>query len=254
MNQHVAVEHVTKRFSTRNGVITALADVTLSAGENEFVSLIGPSGCGKSTLLQMIGGLERPTSGTIRVNGESVTGPGADRGMVFQTYTLFPWLTVQKNIEFGLRLRNVPPKVRAEIARQLLVSIGLERFGDAYPYQLSGGMKQRVAIARALANRPRVLLMDEPFGALDAQTRLDMQVLLRQVWSESPTTVVFVTHDIEEAVFLSERIYVLSAHPGRLKAEFTVPLPGKRDIDMKDTEAAISLRREIFHLLKDRSA
>jgi NitT/TauT family transport system ATP-binding protein len=190
--------------------------------------VIGPSGCGKSTLIRILAGLERPTSGSVNVDGEPVRGPGADRGMVFQNYTLFPWLTVKKNVMFGLKMKGVQP-VRAEAAaKKWLEMIGLTEFADAYPAELSGGMKQRVAIARALANQPRILLMDEPFGALDAQTRCSMQAHLLRIWEGVDVTIVFITHDLDEAIYLADRIVVLGANPGRILEVIEVPLPRPR--------------------------
>lgn len=231
------------------GTFTALERVTLRIQPGEFVSLLGPSGCGKSTLLTLMAGLERPSSGSILLGARPVTGPGADRGMVFQSYTLYPWLTVEENIEFGPALRRVPLAERRAASRRYLEIMDLTPFARVYPRQLSGGMKQRVAIARALANHPAVLLMDEPFGALDALTRQTMQELLLRVWEQERTTVVFVTHDIDEAIFLSERIYVMAARPGRIQAEFAVPLARHRSPDVKDTPAFTGLRRKITALL-----
>ena len=197
----------------------ALDGADFEIAEKEFVTVIGTSGCGKSTMLSIIAGLEEETEGVVLVDGEHVVGPGRDRGVVFQSYTLFPWLTAQKNVEFALRGSG---KERAEVAREHLDLVGLERFRDAYPSQLSGGMRQRVAIARALSYKPEVLLMDEPFGALDAQTRQLMQELLTKVWEEHRLTVMFVTHDIDEAVFLSDRVLVMTARPGRIKEELAI--------------------------------
>jgi len=218
--------------------------------------LVGPSGCGKSTTLYAIAGLEQATGGEIRLDGQPVTGPGHDRGMVFQNYTLFPWLTVRQNARFAFSLANnrgagtaEGAAVDATRADSLLNLMGLNKFYDAYPRHLSGGMKQRVAIARALANRPKVLLMDEPFGALDAQTREEMQELLLHLSRHEKTTILFVTHDVEEAIYLSTRILVFSARPGRIMREITVPFGPERSLDMKLTEPFIRLKREIVGLL-----
>lgn len=240
------VDGLTKTFQSAQRQITALENVSFAAHRREFVCIIGPSGCGKSTLVRILAGLETPTSGQVLVDGRIVQGPGRDRGMVFQGYTLFPWLTVRKNVMFGLRMNNVS---RAEAARQAdewLGLIGLEKFADAYPHQLSGGMKQRVAIVRALANRPRVLLMDEPFSALDAQTRARMQSYLLDIWRNVDITVVFITHDLDEAIFLADRIIVLSAHPGRLNELIEVPLerPRRADHLASDAFAATKARLE----------
>ena len=218
----LAVDGLRKVFDDRrSGEVVALDGVDFEIAEKEFVTVIGTSGCGKSTLLSIIAGLEEETDGVVLVDGDYVVGPGRDRGVVFQSYTLFPWLTAQQNVEFALRGSG---RERTEIAREHLSLVGLERFGDAYPSQLSGGMRQRVAIARALSYKPEVLLMDEPFGALDAQTRQLMQELLTRVWEEHRLTVMFVTHDIDEAVFLSDRVLVMTARPGRIKEELPVKI------------------------------
>ena len=228
-NSTVYVRDLQKIYPSAKGDVQAMKDVNINVMENEFVSIVGPSGCGKSTLLRMIGGLDTATSGKIVIQDRDIIGPGADRGMVFQSYTLFPWMTVGDNIKFGLKLRKMPADQQEEILNKYLKIIKLEKFRDSYPRELSGGMKQRVAIARALANSPEVLLMDEPFSALDPQTKADMQLLMRQIWQEEKPTVIFVTHDIEEAVFLSSKIYVLTQRPGTVKAEVPVLLPYDRD-------------------------
>ena len=241
-------------FATRRGGrVTAVEALSLTVRDREFVSIVGPSGCGKSTLLRVVAGLQRPTSGEILLNGIPVGGPGADRGMVFQSYTLFPWLTVQGNVEFGPRLRGVAEAERRESTRRYIELVGLAGFEHAYPKELSGGMQQRAAIARALANSPEVLLMDEPFGALDAQTRALMQELLLGIWEQTHKTVLFVTHDIEEAVLLSDRIYVMTARPGRIKIEIPVPLPRPRTVDVLDAEVFIYLRRQVHHVIREES-
>ncbi|MBX2806394.1 MAG: ABC transporter ATP-binding protein [Hyphomicrobiales bacterium] len=221
--------------------LSAVSETSLAVEPGQFVSILGPSGCGKSTLLNSVAGYITPTTGAITIDGEPVNGPGPDRGMVFQQYSLFPWKTVRQNVAFGPRMlgRSKPES----IADTFISMVGLSKFSDRYPKELSGGMQQRVGIARALANYPRVLLMDEPFGALDSQTRHMMQENLLQIWSEFGTTVMFVTHDIDEAVFLSDRILVMSASPGRIIADIQVDLPRPRDPDITLDETYINLRR-----------
>ena len=213
--------------------VRALEPTTLAIGDNDFVSILGPSGCGKSTLLRLVAGLDTPSTGSITLDGEPVRLPGPDRGMVFQSYTLFPWLTIADNVAFGLREKGVPAKMRGEIVAQWLDRVGLTGFANHYPKQLSGGMQQRTAIARALANDPAVLLLDEPFGALDNQTRSLMQELLLGIWERDRKTVVFVTHDIEEAVFLASRVIVMTARPGRIKADMPIGLAYPRHYTIK---------------------
>jgi NitT/TauT family transport system ATP-binding protein len=246
------VDNVSLRYQTPAGsTFTALEQVSLEVPDQQFAVLVGPSGCGKSSLLYLTAGLAEPTSGEIFVGGKQVDGPGADRGMVFQGYTLFPWLTVRQNIEFGLKRRGVPSRERKEIVEFYLNEVGLLRFADNYSKQLSGGMMQRVAIARALANDPQILLMDEPFGALDSQTRLQMQQLLLKVWEHSKKTVLFVTHDIDEAILLGDRIFVMGARPGRIKEVLDVPVQRPRNLDMVMDPEFIKMKRSIFHLLHD---
>ncbi len=235
----------------RGGEVEALDGLSLGVRDSEFVTIVGPSGCGKSTLLRIVAGLIEPSAGEVSVDGRLVEGPGADRGMVFQSYTLFPWLTVQGNVEFGLSLRGRPAEERAQTARRYIELVGLEGTEPAYPKELSGGMQQRVAIARALANDPSILLMDEPFGALDAQTREIMQELLLAVWEKTHKTVLFVTHDIEEAVLLSDRIYVMTARPGQIKAEVAVALPRPREAGVADTPEFIALRKQVTGLIRE---
>ena len=213
-NVVLRVDKLEKIFDGRGGRVTALHDISFATHRREFLCIIGPSGCGKSTLIRILAGLDSQTAGEVLLDGEPVKGPGRERGMVFQGYTLFPWLTVKKNVMFGLRMNKVNKFEAEKQAREWLNLIGLEKFAEAYPHQLSGGMKQRVAIARALVNRPRVLLMDEPFGALDAQSRARMQAYLQDIWRKVDITIVFITHDLNEAIFLADRILVLSAHPG----------------------------------------
>ena len=223
------VRHLDKVFRTRERETTALADINFVTHRREFLSIVGPSGCGKSTLIRILAGLEEQTAGDVLLDGKPVCGPGSDRGMVFQSYTLFPWLTVKKNVMFGLEVNNFGTGESERQALQWLQLIGLEKFADAYPHQLSGGMKQRVAIVRALATQPRILLMDEPFGALDAQTRFRMQAHLLEIWRKIDITIVFITHDLDEAIFLSDRILVLSAHPGRVHELVEVPVARPRN-------------------------
>jgi NitT/TauT family transport system ATP-binding protein len=234
---------LTKAFDTPAGPLTVLDRVDIGVAEGELVTLVGASGCGKSTLLSIVAGLVPRTGGEVLLDGRPVTGPGPDRGLVFQSYTLFPWKTVRENVAFGLELKKLDrADIRARVDRYLVV-MGLTAFADALPRSLSGGMKQRTAIARALANEPEVLLLDEPFGALDAQTRGQMQELLLDTWRATGTTILLVTHDVEEAVFLSQRIYVLSSHPGRVMEEVAVPFGADR------TPAL--LRDGSFHALTD---
>jgi NitT/TauT family transport system ATP-binding protein len=223
------IDRLSKTFHSGKSEVTALKDVSFRVHRKEFVSVIGPSGCGKSTLIRILAGLEPPSGGEVRLDGERVEGPCKDRGMVFQGYTLFPWLCVRDNVTFGPRMAGMATAKANEKAAEWLDVIGLRRFADHYPDQLSGGMKQRVAIARALANEPRILLMDEPFGALDAQTRAGMQAHLIKVWDSVDLTILFITHDLDEAVYLSDRIVVLAAHPGRIDEVIEVPVPRPRD-------------------------
>jgi len=248
--KQIVISGLGKTYRANKSEFEALRNVHLSIGKNEFVTLLGPSGCGKSTLLRLLAGLEEPSKGELLLEGRPIVGAGAERGMVFQGYTLFPWLTVRQNIEYGPKLRGVPILERRRISDDYLRLIKLEKFANAFPKQLSGGMKQRVAIARALANRPKVLLMDEPFGALDAQTKLEMQELLLEVWEKERTTVVFITHDIEEAVFLSQRICVMAANPGRIVSEHAVDLPAIRNEDTRLMPEFAALKRELAALLK----
>lgn len=224
----LSIENLSQTFDTGSGPFQALSDVSCTVRSREFVCVIGPSGCGKSTLIRIVAGLEVPTSGSVLLDGEPVLGPGADRGMVFQNYTLFPWLTVQDNVMFGLKMKGVQPVRAQHLAQRWIDMVGLASFARAYPSELSGGMKQRVAIARALANQPRILLMDEPFGALDAQTRCSMQSHLLQIWENVDVTVLFITHDLEEAIYLADRIIVLGANPGRILEIIEVPVARPR--------------------------
>jgi NitT/TauT family transport system ATP-binding protein len=245
----IIAQHIDKIYTSGKKSTTAISDASIDIQDNDFVCIVGPSGCGKSTMLRMLAGLDFPTNGEIIVNDKRVTGPGPDRGMVFQTYTLFPWMSVEDNIKFGLKIKKMPKDEQQKIADKYLDIIGLKKFAKSYPKELSGGMKQRVAIARALANQPEVLLMDEPFGALDPHTKSMMQLLMREIWETEHPTVVFITHDIDEAVFLANKIYVMSARPGKVVKEVNVYLPHKRDLDLKDSAEFIKLRKEINDLL-----
>ncbi|MFO7718181.1 MAG: ABC transporter ATP-binding protein [Thermodesulfobacteriota bacterium] len=245
----LALQALGKTFPSAKGPVHALEDINLTIETGEFAVVVGPSGCGKSTLLNIVAGLEGASSGSVRLQGREITGPGADRGMVFQSYTLFPWLTVRKNIEFGLRLRRVPAKNRLTVARRYLELVGLQDFENALPKELSGGMQQRVAIARVLANQPQMLLMDEPFGALDAQTRLLLQELLLDVWREEQSTVLFITHDIDEAILLADTVYIMSRRPGAIKEQIPIPLPRPRDHEATVSPEFMHIKRRIMGLL-----
>jgi NitT/TauT family transport system ATP-binding protein len=238
----LTIENLNKTYISHGSETSALVDINLQIAEGEFVCLLGPSGCGKSTLLKIIAGLIPATSGRITINGKPVSGPGPERAVVFQDYALFPWMTVRDNVEFGLEARNLPVAERREVSRRLLKVVGLSDFAERFPHQLSGGMKQRVSIARALAVDPSLLLMDEPFGALDAQTRQLLQDELLRIWREYRKTVVFVTHSIEEAIYLSDRIVVMTARPGRVKQIVMVPEVRPRDmasIDMNQRQREV---------------
>jgi len=243
------LDQLCKQYPAQDGPLTVLEPTSLSVGTGELVSIVGPSGCGKSTLLHIVGGLITPTSGSVLLDGQEVTEAGAERGMVFQAYTLFPWLSVRRNVEFGPKQRGVKKAERERLADHFLKAVGLTEFASHFPKQLSGGMRQRVAIARALANSPRILLMDEPFGALDAQTRITMQELLLDIRRRERTTTLFITHDIDEAVFLSDRIFVMTARPGRLKAEIAVPFGLERDASLRTSPEFHRLHAEVYTLL-----
>jgi nitrate ABC transporter ATP-binding subunit len=238
----LTVRGVTKRFSVGDDEVEALAPVDIAIPRGEFVCMIGASGCGKSTLLRVIAGFEEPTTGSVAIDGRPVTGPGSDRGMVFQDYALFPWMTVRQNISFGPRQRHLAREEIAKTTDEFVRMVGLERFADRYPNQLSGGMKQRVAIARVLANNANILLMDEPFGALDALTREQLQNELLQIWKRTGVTTIFVTHSVEEAVLLADRVLVMSAGPGRIDSDVRIDLPRPRDVSSPEFNA---LRRDI---------
>ena len=256
----IAVKNVARSFrSPQGGRVDALANVNFEIEDafskegrdiGEFRVLLGPSGCGKSTLLRLIAGLDRPDSGEVLVNDHTVEGPSRDRGMVFQKYTSFPWLNVADNIEYGLRINGVSSEKRGEIVSQLIQAVGLTGFEKAYPETLSGGMQQRVAIARTLALRPSVILMDEPFGALDAQTRSEMQQLLLRVWDETASTILFVTHDVEEAIYLADRIFIMSAHPGTIVEDVQVPFDRPRDLNLKQRNEFHELQNYVLGCLR----
>ena len=243
------VKNLSRIYEGNNGPVVALQDVNLEVEESEFVMIVGPSGCGKTTLINIIGGLDEATSGEVLLDGTPVSAPGADRGMVFQGYSLFPWLNVQKNVEFGLKMKGIPAAERAEQAQKYIELVGLKGFETALPKQLSGGMKQRVAIARTLANEPQVLLMDEPFGALDAQTRVVMQELLADISRRTGTTILFITHDIDEAVLLGERVYVMSRRPGTVRDVITVDIPGERSHNSLVLPEFLETKKQIMDML-----
>lgn len=243
------VQDLDKEFKTREGTVKALNKVNFKAHRREFISVIGPSGCGKSTLIRILAGLDQPTTGHVLLDGIPVTDPGPDRGMVFQGYTLFPWLTVKKNVMFGLEMSGGSGSEVESEASQWIDLVGLSKFENAYPSQLSGGMKQRVAIARALANKPRILLMDEPFGALDAQTRANMQAYLLQIWKNIDITILFITHDLDEAIYLSDRILVLKANPGEVQELIEVPVPRPRSSSQFLSPEFIATKKRLEELI-----
>ena len=236
-------------INKRGECLKALDDISFEVDESEFVVLVGPSGCGKSTLLNIIGGLEKATEGSVTIDERRVTGPGADRGMVFQGYSLFPWLNVRKNVEFGLKMQGVSKAEREEKAKRYLEMVGLSGFEKALPKELSGGMKQRVAIARNLAANPEMLLMDEPFGALDAQTRVVMQELLSHISTQMKNTILFITHDIDEAILLGQRIYVMSPRPGRIKKMIEVNIEGERNHNTLVRPEFLEIKKDIMDML-----
>lgn len=250
MEHKLSIDHVSKKFLTQKSYLTVLDDITLQIQEGEFVCLLGPSGCGKSTLLNIVAGLASPTDGQVQLDGNLVRGPGPDRGVVFQQYALFPWLTVRGNVEFGLKIRKVSRDERNRIVSRVLSLVGLQDFRDAWPKELSGGMKQRVAIARAYALNPTVLLMDEPFGALDALTRTQLQDNLAQTWFEQRKTVLFVTHDVDEAIFLGTRVVVFSPRPGRVVDMIDVKIPTPRNPDSRNSKAFWEYRQQLADLVK----
>jgi len=258
MSSEIQIRNVGKTFAVKTSrrgqaeAFVALENINLEIKAGEFFVIVGPSGCGKSTLLDLLGGLTRPTSGRILIGGASVTGPALDRGLVFQQYALFPWRTAQKNVEFGLEAKGVPARERVDCAKRFLDMVGLAEFSDRYPHELSGGMKQRVAIARSLAYDPDVLLMDEPFAALDAQTRENLQGELLRIWEQSGKTIVFITHGIDEAVYLGQRVAIMTSRPGRIKQVVEIPLTSRsREEDLRATPEFSRLRHEVWSLLRD---
>jgi NitT/TauT family transport system ATP-binding protein len=249
----IEIANLGVRFASGSGDVEALHDVSMTVEPGSFVSIIGPSGCGKSTLLNAVAGFVKPSAGTLLVDGKPVDGPGAERGVVFQQYSLFPWRTVRGNVEFGLKMKGMAKPEREAAARTLLGLAGLLQFENHYPDELSGGMKQRVGIVRALAPGPQMLLMDEPFGALDAQTRAVMQQILTNMWQRLRLSVLFITHDIDEAIFLSDRIHVMSARPGTLLAAIDVPLPRPRKPEMITSAGFLDLRSSLIRLVREES-
>lgn len=255
----IFAENITKTFKIKNNgrrdensYLTALNNVNLEIKKGEFLALVGPSGCGKSTFLDIVAGLTKPTSGTVYIDGKPIGGTALDRGIVFQGYALFPWRTALENVEFPLEVKGIPKSERENIARKNLSLVGLSGFEGRHPHELSGGMKQRVAIARALAYNPDILLMDEPFGALDAQTRDILQVELLKIWGETHKTILFVTHSIDEAVFLAERVAIMTARPGVIKNIVDIDLPRQRfDEEIKSSQAFVRRRQEIWGMLKE---
>ena len=245
----VHIDNVVKKFNGRNGEMIALNGVTLDIHDNEFICVVGPSGCGKSTLLNIIAGLLEPTSGQVYCDGKLVEGTGTDRGVVFQQYALFPWLTVKKNVRFALEMKGIKGKEADELAMKYLEKVDLVKFANHYPKELSGGMKQRVAIARAYAAEPQVLLMDEPFGALDAQTRTQLQSELLETWENDKKTCFFITHDVDEAIILAQKVIVMSARPGRVKAIIDIDIPYPRDQETKMSPRFLELKNEIWGLV-----
>ncbi|MFH8487234.1 ABC transporter ATP-binding protein [Streptomyces longisporoflavus] len=246
MNSKISFRDVVKTFPLKDAALTALGGVSLDIADQEFVTVVGPSGCGKSTLLSMAAGLQEPDSGSVLVDGAPVSGPGPDRGVIFQQYALFPWLTVRQNVEFGLRLAAVPAAERRRRSDQAISLVGLSDFADALPKTLSGGMKQRCAIARAYAVDPQVLLMDEPFGALDALTRVQLQDQLLETWSQEKRTVLFITHDVDEAVYLAGRVVVMAARPGRIHRVIDVDLPYPRTEEIRLSPEFRRIRNEVW--------
>mgnify|MGYP001350301264 CR=1 FL=1 len=243
----LSIEGLRKSFPLEEGELVAIEDFTLEVEKGEFICILGPSGCGKTTILRIIAGLDTLSGGSISLNGKDIKGPGSDRGMVFQEFALFPWRSVRKNIEFGMELRKIPPKNRNEISQKLIELVGLRGFENSHPHELSGGMKQRVGIARALANEPEILLMDEPFGALDAQTRNLMQKELLRIWQETKKTIIFITHSVDEAVFLADRIVVMSERPGHITEIYKIPWERPRD---RASMEFANLRKEILEKLE----
>ncbi|MGN0933006.1 ABC transporter ATP-binding protein [Falsigemmobacter intermedius] len=251
MTEKIRIERVGKDFDVDGRAMVAISEIDLSIAENQFVSIVGTSGCGKSTLLNMVGGLDEPTRGRILIDGQEVRGPGRDRGFVFQSYTLFEWMTVEENIRFALEKSALSKAEKSEMVAHFIEAVGLAGFEKAWPKQLSGGMKQRVAIARALVYKPSILLMDEPFGALDAQTRGMMQELLLQIWTDHRVTCLFVTHDVDEAIFLADRVVVLGSRPGHVKRDLMVDLPRPRAFDLVTAPEFMETKRLILNDIRE---
>lgn len=249
----VEIKDLRVTFGLKGNLVDAVSGISLHVNPGEFVSIVGPSGCGKSTMLNAVAGFVKPSGGQVLLDGREIKGPGADRGMVFQQYSLFPWMSVRKNVEFGLKMAGKQRSERESAARTLLGLAGLLAFENHYPAQLSGGMRQRVGIVRALATSPQVLLMDEPFGALDAQTRVVMQEILTNMWQKFRLSVLFITHDIDESIFLSDRVYVMTARPGKIKAEIEIPLPRPRKPEMADSPEFLELRHLLHSLIREES-
>jgi len=249
----IQLQDVSVRFGNGSSATHAVNNVSLEIQPGEFVALLGPSGCGKSTLLNVVAGFVTPEQGSIEMDGRVITGPSVNRCVVFQQYSLFPWLTVRKNVEFGLRMKGVAAAERTKTAQELLKITGLQQFENHYPEQLSGGMKQRVGIVRALANNPNVLLLDEPFGALDAQTRVVLQEILTNIWQRFRISVLFITHDIDEAIFLSDRVYVMTAQPGQIKANVTIDLPRPRRDEQFTSARFQEIRTHLRQLIREES-
>jgi NitT/TauT family transport system ATP-binding protein len=245
----IHARNVSMTFATRRGSLQALDDVSLEIPDAHFTCLVGASGCGKSTLLNIMAGLIEPTAGEVLVDGRAIDGPGADRGMVFQSYTLYPWMTVRRNVEFGPKLKGMARAERRELASSLIEEMGVADFADSYPKELSGGMKQRVAIARALANDPQVLLMDEPFGALDALTRTSAQRFLTEIWERHRRTIAFVTHDIDEAILLADTVCVMSPRPGRVREVVEIDIARPRSFELRESARFIELRHRLLALI-----
>lgn len=251
MATRIRIENVGKDFDVDGKPMTAIREIDLSIEENQFVSIVGTSGCGKSTLLNMVGGLDEPSRGRILIDGKEVTGPGRDRGFVFQSYSLFEWMTVEDNIRFALEKSALSKAEKSEMVAHFIQAVGLAGFEKAWPKQLSGGMKQRVAIARALVYKPSILLMDEPFGALDAQTRGMMQELLLQIWTDHRVTCLFVTHDVDEAIFLADRVVVLASRPGLVKRDMAIDLPRPRRFDLVTQPEFMDIKRLILSDIRE---
>jgi NitT/TauT family transport system ATP-binding protein len=243
------VKNLGKQFHSQQGLVTALKDINFKTHRREFVCVIGPSGCGKSTLIRILAGLESPSSGDVLLDHKPVLEPGPERGMVFQGYTLFPWLSVKHNVMFGLEMQGINKVTAESEAMSWIELVGLEKFSEAYPHQLSGGMKQRVAIARALANKPRILLMDEPFGALDAQTRCKMQANLLEIWRNIDITILFITHDLDEAIYLADRILVLKANPGEVDEMIEVAVPRPRHLSQFISPEFLATKKRLEELI-----